>query len=385
MNRKLCLVLAGIMTMSTLAGCGISKKTGTSLDIKYNVDDYVTLCKYEGINVTVKGNYETNDAAVQSYLQQTIDSVAPYVKDDSKTTVAADSIVNADYVGKIDGKAFDGGSASGVNINVATNSDAIKGTGYIQGFSAGLVGHNVGESVDCPVTFPTDYGNKEMAGKQVVFTFKINFIGNKVDAASITDEYVAANTNSFGGATTKAELLTKVKEAQASYAKSNKEQDTRNAVIEQMKKKCKVKFPKDLVNRRMKEYEDRYVETYVGKKSKTTLKSYLKKTYNTTVAAFEKDVKKNIEDNLKTELIFEAVAKKENIKLDEKDFKSYVKNLMTQNNVQKEDALYKLFAPNAAGGKQYLEKMYKANKSVDYVVKKAKVTIKPAEATKTAQ
>ena len=157
MNRKLCLVLAGIMTVSTLAGCGSSKKTGTSLDIQYNVDDYVTLCKYDGMKVTVTGNYATDDAAVQSYLQETIDSIAPYVKDDSKTTVAADSIVNVDYVGKKDGKAFDGGSASGVNINIATNSDAVKGTGYIEGFASGLVGHNVGESVDCPVTFPAEY------------------------------------------------------------------------------------------------------------------------------------------------------------------------------------------------------------------------------------
>ena len=213
----------------------------------------------------------------------------------------------------------------------------------------------------------------------------ISQLGAKNDYVTkyLQDRYVAAKVRSV--IESKADILTKVKEAQASYAKSSKEQDTRNAVIEQMKKKCKVKFPKDLVNERIKEYEDRYVDTYVGKKSKTTLKSYLKKTYNTTVKAFEKDVKKNIEDNLKTELIFEAVAKKENIKLDEKDFKSYVKNLMTQNNVEKEDDLYKLFAPNAAGGKQYLEKMYTANKSVDYVVKKAKVTIKPAEAAKTAQ
>lgn len=384
MKKKLYLVLAGIMALSTLAGCGSTKKTGTSLDIKYKVDDYVTLCKYEGLKVTVNGNYATDDAAVQSYLQETIDSIAPYVKDDSKTTVAADSVVNVDYVGKQDGKAFDGGSASGVNVNVATNTDAVQGTGYIEGFSSGLIGHKVGETVDCPVTFPADYGNADLAGKSVVFTFTINFIGTKVDAASITDDYVKTNSTSFGGATTKDELMTKVKEAQASYAKNNKKQDTRNAVIEKMKEKCKVKYPEDLVKKRMEEYEARYKETYI-KDSKTTLKAYLKKTYNTTVSAFEKDVKKNIKDNLKTELIFEAVAEKENIKLDEKDFKTYVKNLMTQNSVTKENDLYKMFAPNAEGGKEYLKKMYTANKAVDYVVKKAKVTIEAPKTTEKAQ
>lgn len=81
--------------------------------------------------------------------------------------VTEDSYVNIDYVGKKDDVAFDGGTASGVTLS-------IENSGYIPGFAESIVGMKVGETKDCPMTFPEDYHAEDLKGADVVFTITVN-------------------------------------------------------------------------------------------------------------------------------------------------------------------------------------------------------------------
>lgn len=99
------------------------------------------------------------------------------VKLDSGTAKLGD-LVNIDYEGKLNGVAFSGGTATNQTIEVND------GTGYIDGFCIGVVGHSVGETFDVEVTFPENYGSSDLAGKEVVFTMKLNCIY----AIELTDE-----------------------------------------------------------------------------------------------------------------------------------------------------------------------------------------------------
>lgn len=100
------------------------------------------------------------------------------------TTVSQNDVVSANFVGKLDGVAFDGGSAENVEITVGAG-------GYIPGFEDGFIGMSVGETKDVPVTFPEDYGNAELAGKDVVFTFTVNeILGTMTYPEELTDEIV---------------------------------------------------------------------------------------------------------------------------------------------------------------------------------------------------
>lgn len=78
--------------------------------------------------------------------------------------------VNVDYTGYLDGEAFENGAATGADILISTNS------GYIPGFAEGIVGHTVGETFDVTVTFPADYHEPSMAGKETVFTMTLHAI-----------------------------------------------------------------------------------------------------------------------------------------------------------------------------------------------------------------
>ena len=93
-------------------------------------------------------------------------------------TAQLGNLVNIDYTGKLDGVAFQGGTAT--NQVVQVND----GTGYIDGFCIGIAGHEVGKTFDVNVTFPENYGSTDLAGKEVVFTMTLNCIY----ATELTDE-----------------------------------------------------------------------------------------------------------------------------------------------------------------------------------------------------
>lgn len=79
--------------------------------------------------------------------------------------------VNIDFVGKMDGKEFEGGSSQGAGYDLVLGSNT-----FIAGFEDGVVGHKVGETFDLNLKFPDDYGNQQLAGKDVVFTTTLNGI-----------------------------------------------------------------------------------------------------------------------------------------------------------------------------------------------------------------
>ena len=130
-----------------------------------------------------------DDQKVKDYFKQMFDNYGPfYTADPDKTTVEEGDIVNVDYVGKLDGTAFNGGTAQNQNIDVYQNASAT-GTGYIDGFTDGLKGASVGDVIDCDVTFPDDYGNTDLAGKAVVFTFTVNSIQKEMTIDDVDDAF----------------------------------------------------------------------------------------------------------------------------------------------------------------------------------------------------
>ncbi len=135
--------------------------------------------------------------------------------------------VNIDYVGKMDGKEFDGGSAEGYDLSLGSGT-------FIEGFEDGLVGHKAGDSVTLNLTFPEDYSNEELAGKAVVFEVKVNSVSQALTYEDLTDEL--ANTYSGGEYTTAEAYRTAMREylekSSAAYAKNELITNAVNAAVE---------------------------------------------------------------------------------------------------------------------------------------------------------
>lgn len=90
---------------------------------------------------------------------------------DESLTVEDGDTVNIDFIGSVDGVEFDGGNTkeAGTDLVIGSNS-------YIDDFEEQLIGHHPGETVDVNVTFPENYGKKDLNGKDALFKVTINGI-----------------------------------------------------------------------------------------------------------------------------------------------------------------------------------------------------------------
>lgn len=147
--------------------------------------DVVTLGEYVGI--AVPSSYHTiSDEIIMGNIEKMLASFSTTNEITDRAVVDGDT-VNIDYVGSIDGVAFDGGSTNGSGTEVT-----IGVTSYIDDFLEQLIGHTPGESFDIQVTFPEDYGVETLNGKEATFAITINHIVETV-VPELTDAFVKEN------------------------------------------------------------------------------------------------------------------------------------------------------------------------------------------------
>ncbi|MEC8642205.1 MAG: trigger factor [Pseudomonadota bacterium] len=127
-----------------------------------------------------KPTLEAGDAEIDEALTNIADGNRPTVEVTGKRAAKSGDVVVIDFVGRIDGEAFEGGSAEGHSLELGSNS-------FIPGFEEGLIGVKAGETRDVEVTFPEDYQAAHLAGKPTVFEVKVNELREKGEAA-IDDE-----------------------------------------------------------------------------------------------------------------------------------------------------------------------------------------------------
>ncbi len=177
MKKVLSLVIVLVLVLSLFAGCSEDKGR-----VLYNVDleDYVELGEYKGIKVD-KESDEFAQMVTAQILNDVISKNFHSTESIKKGIVNAGDIANIDYIGKKDGIAFEGGTAKNYDLTIGSGS-------FISGFEEGLVGKKIGSTVDLNLTFPADYQSAELAGKDVVFTVKIN----SVKPAKTPEEFYTA-------------------------------------------------------------------------------------------------------------------------------------------------------------------------------------------------
>ena len=211
MNRKITAIIALILACVCLfASCGANNSetddttladtttdttqpdtTADSVTAKYPCMDmteeslapYIVLGDYKSIVVDISVYVE--DEAVDNALAEIAKEYGYYTEITDRPTQKGDKLC-IDFVGYIDGEAFEGGTAKGSFVELKENN------GYIDGFDADLYGVEVGTKVSTKVTFPEDYHAKDLAGVDAVFEITVNAI---VDEYKFTDETVKEYTS----------------------------------------------------------------------------------------------------------------------------------------------------------------------------------------------
>ncbi len=151
-----------------------------------NLDQYIEVGDHTSIKIEL--NVGVDDEEVVTSLNAEILDLAIekklYTLVTDRLTAEGDTL-DINYVGKLDGVAFSGGSADNQTITLTES------TGYIDGFDKDLYGIMPGTTVNTTVTFPEDYGSSELAGKEAVFEIKVNGIYT----VDLSDENIKALTD----------------------------------------------------------------------------------------------------------------------------------------------------------------------------------------------
>lgn len=155
-------------------------------------EKYVELADFNALNLNKTDYYPTAEEE-QTYINAIVESY-PDLSDKKNVTVKEKDTVSVDYVGRIDGKEYEGGSTNGMGVRVTLGTLT-----YPEEFENGIIGHKTGETFDVSVPFAADFENADLAGKTVVYTITLNGIYEK---AEFNDEFVKKN---FGNAVENAE------------------------------------------------------------------------------------------------------------------------------------------------------------------------------------
>ena len=373
MNKKI--LVSGLAAVFALymVGCGSTDKDAYLSGIK--AEDYVDLCEYNGIPVE-EAQPSVTDDYVEMYINYNLSSSASYKEITDRDTVKDGDVVNIDYTGKLKdtGKEFDGGSAKGYDLTIGSKS-------FIDGFETGLIGKKIGDSVDLDLTFPTSYSSADLAGKEVVFTVKINSI-------SVTPELTDDLVPSFGisGVSTVDQLKAYMHDSLLKQQQSTYDSDVQNQILSAAEANCVFQAPpQGMINRYMIELNnslENQAAYYTAQGSSVTPEMILQQSMSN--AGYSGDMNGYLQEaatrQCKAIIMLSAIAAKEGIKVDDAEVSSEASSAMSNNGYSSMDAYSKSVGIDM---NQVIKEEALATKVLDFLTEKANIS-EPASTASSA-
>jgi len=212
----------------------MSGQADLAFDMSFEVLPEVNLVDFAELKLE-RPVAEVDDKAIEEALNQLAERSTSYESAEGRAAEKGDRLT-VDFVGKIDGEPFEGGSAEGVNIVLGQG-------GFIPGFEEGLEGAKAGEERTVKATFPENYPEKSLAGKEAAFDVKVKDVAAPKRPA-IDDEFAK---------TLGAEDLGKLRELVSEQLKREYEQASRakvkRALLDELDKRHDFALPPSLVDR----------------------------------------------------------------------------------------------------------------------------------------
>ena len=131
--------------------------------------------------------HNISDETLQLEIENMLASFSSTIQVTDREVVNGDT-VNIDFIGSVDGIEFAGGSTDGMGMDVIIGE-----TAFVDDFLEQLIGYTPGDIIDVEVTFPDDYFNEEVKGKDAVFITTINYITEMELEAELNDMFVMEN------------------------------------------------------------------------------------------------------------------------------------------------------------------------------------------------
>ncbi len=262
----------------------------------------VTLGQYKGLEY-YKSDVAVSEEDIDKELERTREMNSRRVPVEDRAAQNGD-IVNLDFEGFCDGKAFDGGKADGHSLTLGSGT-------FIPGFEEQIVGKNIGEEFDVNVTFPENYQAENLAGKAAVFKCKLNDI--KVKELPELDDEFAAEVSDFDTLDEyKADIRKNMEAEKAEAAKRTAE----NQLVDEAIANAEMVIPGPMVDLEVQNIAYNFQNRLQSQG--ISMEQYFQIT-GTTAEKFLEEAKPTAEKNIKSRLVLEAIAVAENLEVSDED------------------------------------------------------------------
>ena len=308
----------------------------------------VKLGDYKKLNVK-KDKASISEAQIREVLDNLASSFAE--KKPVKRAAKLTDEVIIDFVGKKDGEAFAGGSAKDYKLILGSKT-------FIPGFEEGIVGHEFGDKFDLKLTFPKDYGVKDLAGARVVFEVLLKQI-NEVTKPAHDDELA----KKCGPFETLKDLKADIKKNLELQEEHRLNEKFKDDLVAALVKVSKVPAPDILIEDQMRVIKDD-MSRNAASRGIASLEEFVKMS-GETMENWEKEAKKVAETRVKASMALQNLAVKEKITVSDKDVDAKLAELR---DVYKKspEAIKQLKDPNV---KMDIKNRMIIEKTLDYLVK----------------
>ena len=262
----------------------------------------VTLGEYKGVEVE-KSDVEITDEDINKEVDKERENNSRTIDVDDRAVESGD-IIKLDFDGSVDGVPFAGGKAENYTLTIGSGS-------FIPGFEDQLIGTKIGEDKDVTVTFPEDYHEKSLAGKEAVFKCKVNAITVK-ELPDADDEFASEVSEFETLAEYKEDIKKKLTEKKEKEARAKKEAQA----VEKAVENATMEIPDAMIDTQVQSMMEDFARRMQSQG--LSLEQYFQFT-GMDAKKMHDQMKPEALKRIQNSLVLEAVAKAENIEIsDEK-------------------------------------------------------------------
>lgn len=287
------------------------------IKVDVTVKPEVILGDYKSIEIE-KVEYNVTDEDVEKELK-TIQEMNARIVDVGDRETKEGDIVNIDFEGYIDGEEFEGGTAENQELTLGQNT-------FIEGFEEQLIGKKKGEKVDVKITFPEDYFEESLRGKEALFKVTVNEIKEK--ELPILDDEFAKDVSEFD---TLEEYKQSIREKLEKEAKEKEQVEIENKIVEKLVELSEMDVPEVMIENQIENEVDEF--NYRLSMQGLNIEQYLQYT-NSTLDDFKEQVRPVVEKKVKADLVLEAVAKVEKLEATDEDVDRELERLAKEYNLE---------------------------------------------------
>ena len=283
----------------------------------------VNVQKYKGLKI-VKEKVEVTKEEIEHELSHVLEKYTELVTKDGK--VESGNVAVIDFEGFKDGVAFEGGKGENYSLEIGSNT-------FIPGFEDQVIGMKVGEEKDINLTFPEDYGAKDLAGAAVVFKVKVNEIKEK-QTRELDEEFF--EDLGMEGVDSKEKLEKEIEESIKARKEMEAENNYVDKILEEVSKNVEVDIPEEMVNEEIDRLMKRFEENM--RMQGISLDLYYQFS-RTTEADLRNQLEKEAYSNVLYRLMLEEIMTLEKIEVTEEEVEKEAASLAEKYQMEKEEFL----------------------------------------------